>query len=279
MCKDVTYYPPSCTADTHLRAYGGRDVVTRQVLGIEPQLVVPTHGCFMKCDDLRNVRGVSMLAQRDGHSMTAAHDLVRGGMRIPCLVYVPGAPAPEGTAFVYNRIWPMKRGPAMRFSLTPMVDVPIDVLQHIANPPAPVDATVWQACPIAAAGGALEYEDPPLPADRLLGAVILALERFALDESQPMELRRDARLYQYSLGYAHQDDGAKDWSWVCEQHDRHLFRILAVAFALEPRPDDGYFRVAEAGFLDAMDDIAEEEEAATVGKILDATPHDHRLTY
>ena len=270
--NDLTYYPPSCTVDSHLSAHGSRDVVTRQAGGVETQLVVPTHGCFMACDDLRNVRGVSMLAQRDGHCITAAHDLMCGGKRVPCMVLSSGAPAPDGTAFVHDRVWPQKQAPALHFTLTPTRDVPINVLQHMANPPASVDAAVWQACPIAAAEGALQYEHPSVLSDGLLAAAVFALERFALDEAQPVELRRDARLYQYSLCHAHEDDGANDWSWVCEQRDRRLFGILAGAFALEPRPDDGYFRVAEAGYLDAMDEIAEEEAAAKkLGENADAT--------
>jgi hypothetical protein len=96
LCSDLTYYPPSCLTIEDALRFSDRDVAT-SVSG-DGTLRAVQYGKFGA--NLHNVAGVSMIAQRDCHCMRAAHDLVRNGRRIPCLVHKQGVAAPprRGTA-------------------------------------------------------------------------------------------------------------------------------------------------------------------------------------
>ena len=234
LCVDLTYYPPTCLTREDTTMYGDRDVATRDSGDGSVRLV--QYGFFGA--NLRTATGVSMLAQRDGHCVRDAHDLVRRGRRIPCLVHKQGVTAPNGTAFVHDRVWPQKRGAAMHFSVVPVCnDVEIAVLQEVANPALPADTSVWQPCPLA--GCELVYDPPPFPSDRKLRQAVMALEVLALNEGQPVQLRRDARVLKYWLCYENLDDNDKDWTWVVEHlapRDKYVTHVLKTAMDIMPEP-------------------------------------------
>uniref|UniRef100_A0A6U2F0E4 Uncharacterized protein n=1 Tax=Chlamydomonas euryale TaxID=1486919 RepID=A0A6U2F0E4_9CHLO len=258
VCADLTYYPPTCERREDVAGFGNRDVATRA--SVDDNICVVKYGFFDA--DIHTATGVSMLAQRDGHCMRAAHDLVRKGRRIPCLVYKQGVAAPSGTAFVHDRVWPQKRAPAMHFSVVPILDdVSLDVLEEVANPTLPADDSVWQQCPMGE--GELVYDPPPFPCDRKLREAVLALEVLALDEGQPDQLRRDARLLKYWLCYEHLDDDDKDWTWVVEHFapsDKYATYILKTAMDIAPEPGDHdlnvllWFRLVKLEINDCWDD-------------------------
>jgi hypothetical protein len=178
------------------------------------------------------------------------------------LVHQQGVSAPDGTAFVHDRVWPQKRGAAMHFSLVPVRnDVPLATLQERANPALPADASVWQQCPMAA--GELIYDPPPNPSDRKLCEAVLALEALALDEAQPSQLRRDARVLKYWLCYLHLDEDDKDWTWVVEHFapsDKYATYVLKTAMDVVHEPDEHslnsllWFRLVKLEINDCWDD-------------------------
>lgn len=239
ICTDLTYYPPTCTRREDLREYGLRDVATTSCDSV---LMAIKYGCFGVGQNLKGVGGVSMIGQMDGHSLRAAHDLVRKGRRIPCLIYKQGAKAPESTAFVHDRVWQAVRCgragfPGLHFCLTPISDVELGILSSVANPSQPADSNIWQECPMAS--GELMYDPPPFPSDGRLATVILALEALALDEQQPDQLRQDARLLEYSLCYEHESDDDRDWTWVVDEvapRDNYIAYLLKSSLDASPEP-------------------------------------------
>ena len=85
------------------------------------------------------------------------------------------------------------------------------------------------------------YAPPPFPCDRLLRQAVLALEVLALDERQPDELRRDARVLKYWLCYENLEDDDKDWVWVAEHlapSDRYVTHVLKTAMDVTPEPPE-----------------------------------------
>ena len=107
------------------------------------------------------------------------------------------------------------------------------------------------------------YDPPPSPHDRKLKQAIFALEVLASNESQPDELRRDARLLQYWLCYEHLDDDDKDWTWVVEHlapSDKHVTYVLKTAMDVTPEPDEDninvllWFRLVKLEINDCWND-------------------------
>jgi hypothetical protein len=67
----------------------------------------------------------------------------------------------------------------------------------------------------------------------------MALEVLALDERQPDELRRDARVLRYWLCYEHFEDDDKDWAWVADHlapSDRYVTLVIKTAMDIAPEP-------------------------------------------
>ena len=83
------------------------------------------------------------------------------------------------------------------------------------------------------------YDPPPFPSDRKLRQAVMALEVLALNEGQPVQLRRDARVLKYWLCYEHLDDNDKDWTWVVEHlapSDKYVTHVLKTAMDIMPEP-------------------------------------------
>lgn len=221
LCTDLTFYPHTRKEDLE-----------------ECEVIAVKYGTFGVGHNLKGIGGVSMLGQRDGHSLRAAHDLLRRHRRIPCVIFKQGVDAPPNTAFIHDRTWSGRQCPALHFSLTPMSEnVELGILESVANPSQSADEDIWQECPMAS--GELLYDHPPFPSDRRLAQAILALESLALNEQQPDQLRRDARLLKYHLCYEHESDDDKDWTWVVEEvapTDRYITYLLKSALDASPDP-------------------------------------------
>jgi hypothetical protein len=100
------------------------------------------------------------------------------------------------------------------------------------------------------------YAPPPFPGDRWLRLAVFALEVLILDEGQPLELRRDARVLKYWLCYEHFDDSEKDWTWVVEHlahGDKYVTHVIKTAMDVAPNPD-GWYYLANVEIDDCWDD-------------------------
>jgi hypothetical protein len=84
-----------------------------------------------------------------------------------------------------------------------------------------------------------------------------------LDEGQPDELRRDARILKYWLCYEHLDDDEKDWTWVVEHiapSDKYLTHVLKTAMDVAPEPAEHdlnvllWFKLVKLEINDCWDD-------------------------
>lgn len=246
ICAPLTYWSPDIATKEDVERHGGhaRDVFTET--GPDGRLQVPRHGRHGAGTSLKRARGVSMIAQVDRDALEAAHKLVLRGRRLHCLVHKAGVKAPRGVAFVCDNEWLKHRGNALHFVATPVNGpVDVDVLGRLADPPAPVDVNTWDACIIAAGEGSLEHTPPEAEiSDPRVEFSIDALELFALDESRPVQLRVQARLYQYALAkveewgdevlcIVEQEDGSE--AIDPDRIDRQLFEILEVAIDYLPR--------------------------------------------
>ncbi len=70
------------------------------------------------------------------NTLIAAHDLVRKGKKLNCLIYKADVAAPDKTAFVYNKLW----GPRFRARhclCVPMEELELPFLQRCRQPSTP----------------------------------------------------------------------------------------------------------------------------------------------
>lgn len=158
---------------------------------------------------LKSAGGVSLLGMHASeNTLIAAHDLVRKGKKLNCLIYKADVAAPDKTAFVYNKLW----GPRFRVRhclCVPWRSLSFHSYSAVVNPQHP-DEETSQPCPFAGVENPLPYKAPPYPSDTRLCEVSAALEGFALDEEQEPVLRMAARLYRYSIC---EEDAENDKDW------------------------------------------------------------------
>ena len=239
LCTDIRTFPPAVqTAEDVNACKFPADVAVTQRDG---KLFAIKHGlpaAHFDCNKgLKKAGGVSLLGMyASENTLKAAHDLVRRGKQLTCLVYKADVAAPDQTAFVHDKVW----GPRFRARhclCVPMEELEVQSLQEsVANPQHP-DETVWQPCPFGGGENPVSYKQPPYPSDTRLREVSVALEAFALDEEQEAMLRMAARLYRYEI--CEEDaENDKDWGDILADANLEVLHLLKLALQLTQEPSD-----------------------------------------
>jgi hypothetical protein len=96
----------------------------------------------------------------------------------------------------------------------------------------------------------------------------------ALDERQPDELRRDARVLKYWLCSENLEDDDKDWAWVAEHlapSDRYVTHVIKTAMDVTPEPPEHdlnvllWYHLVKLDMKDCWDDHQQALNPQNVG--------------